>query len=76
MIMVGPNDHVNVVNEGRDESKARNVAVGKTNLVRHVQISEDDIKSISTAAPMQLIHGLLAVHHSGDLTVACPLQYA
>ncbi len=45
-------------------------------LVRHVQISEDDIKSISTAAPVQLIHGLLAVHNSGDFTVACPLQDA
>ena len=74
MIMAGPNDLENVMNECRSESKAHDVAVARTNLVRHVQISEDDVKSISTAVSMQLVHGLLAIYHSGDLTVACSLQ--
>ncbi len=60
----------------RVKSASRNVAVAKKYLVRHMQISEDDVKSISTATSMQLVHGLLAIHHSGDLAVPCPLQDA
>ena len=70
------NDLTNVMNGCRGESKAHHGASAEVYLVRHVQISEDDIESISTAASMQLVHGLLAIHHSGDFTVACPLQDA
>jgi len=54
----------------RVKSASHNVAIAKKYLVRHMQISEDDVKSISAATSMQLIH------HSGHLAVACPLQDA
>ncbi len=63
MIIAGPNDLENAMNECRGESKSRHGASAEVYLVRHVQISEDDIESISTAASMQLVHGLLAIHH-------------
>lgn len=45
-------------------------------LAWHVEVSEDDVKGIRSSSSLQLIHGLLPIHHCSHLTVARSLQYA
>ena len=42
--------------------------------VGHVEVGEDDVKGVSAASAVQLIHGLLPIHHCRHLTVPPPLQ--
>ena len=43
-------------------------------LVWHVQVSQDDVKGISTATLLNFVHGLLPIHCRHDVGVPQALQ--